>query len=146
MHSAPEEFHYAGPPFDAAHVSDAMRVGVVTCGPDTPLADAAKMMIGYGIHAIVVRDPADANAPWGIVSALDVARASAEGTLDDTAGDAASRDVVTIASDDSLRRAAEEMDRHGVSHLVAVQPDSGHPVGVISALGLAAAAAATPPA
>ena len=135
---------YAGPPFHQARVRDAMRVGVVTCRPDTTLADASRMMVGYGIHSVVVSDPADPSAAWGIVSALDVARASADGTLDTTAGQVATRDVLTIPSDASLRDAADLMARHGVSHLIAVQPETGQPVGVVSALGLTTVAASSP--
>lgn len=135
---------YAGPPFHEARVRDAMRLGVVTCRPDTTLADASRMMVGYGIHSVVVSDPADGARSWGIVSALDVARACADGTLDTTAGEVATRDVLTIPSDASLRDAADLMARHGVSHLVAVQPETDQPVGVVSALGLTTVAAGSP--
>src|SRR5215211_8997534 len=94
---------YVGPPFDEAKVHDAMRVGVVTCRPSTSLADVSRMMVGYGIHSVVVSDPDAPSPAWGIVSALDVARASAEGGLERTAGDAATRDVITIPADASLR-------------------------------------------
>lgn len=123
---------------------DAMRLGVVTCRPETTLADASRMMVGYGIHSVVVSDPADGARSWGIVSALDVARACADGTLDATAGEVATRDVLTIPSDASLRDAADLMARHGVSHLVAVQPETDQPVGVVSALGLTTVAAGSP--
>src|SRR5215208_245967 len=132
---------YVGPPFDEARVHDAMRVGVVTCRPTTTLADAAKMMIGYGIHSVVVSDPDVPDRPWGIVSALDIARATAEGNLGATAGEVAVEDLLSIPADASLRRAAQLMAGRGVSHLIATSPDTGHPVGVVSALGLAAAAA-----
>ncbi len=135
---------YVGPPFDEARVHDAMRVGVVTCRPTTTLADASRIMVGYDIHSVVVSDPDEPNRPWGIVTALDVAQASASGTLDTTAGEVATRDVVTIPTDEGLARAAELMATHGVSHLIAVQPETGAPVGVVSALGLTAVAAANP--
>jgi CBS domain-containing protein len=137
----PPSASYGGPPFDQAHVRDAMRVGVVTCRPETTLADASRMMVGYGIHSVVVSDPADATAAWGIVTALDVARASAEGRSSATAGEMASHEILTIPSDAGLHQAAKTMAEHNVSHLIAVQPETGQPVGVISALGLAAAAA-----
>jgi CBS domain-containing protein len=44
---------------------------------------------------------------------------------------------VSVAADDSLERAAQLMAEHEVSHLVVIQPHSGPPVGVLSALDLA---------
>jgi CBS domain-containing protein len=142
--AAPSSQLYVGPPFDEAHVRDAMRVGVVTCRPQTTLVDASRMMVGYGTHSVVVSDPADPSAAWGIVSALDVARASADGSLETTAGAVATRDVLTIPTNASLREAAAIMSQHGVSHLIAVQPETGDPVGVVSALGLMTVAACSP--
>jgi len=135
---------YVGPPFDEAKVHDAMRVGVVTCRPSTSLVDVSRMMVGYGIHSVVVSDPSQPSAPWGIVSALDVARASADRNLEATAGEVATRDVITIPANASLHEAAEVMAGHGVSHLIAVQPETDQPVGVVSALGLTMVAASSP--
>jgi CBS domain-containing protein len=110
---------YDGPPFDDAKVYDAMRVGVVTCRPETKLADVARIMVGYDIHSVVVSEvPGKADA-WGIVTSLDLARRPDE--IDSlTAVDVASTDLVTIPSDAPLRRAAEVIAEHGVTHLVAV--------------------------
>src|SRR5262245_61761118 len=130
---------YVGPPFDEARVHDAMRLGVITCQPETTLADVARMMTGYGIHCVIVSgvDPAGEGRPWGVVDALDVAAAGAEAGSR-TAGDVASKNLVTIASDAPLQEAAREMAEHRVTHLVAVHPGTDRPVGVIGASGLAA--------
>ena len=73
------------------------------------------------------------------MSALDLAAAAGRGEIGGlTAADVASTDVVTIESDQSVERAAKLMTEHGVAHLLAVQPATGEPVGVISALALAA--------
>jgi CBS domain-containing protein len=58
-----------------------------------------------------------------------------------TAGEVASTDLVTISSNESLERAARLMSEHGVTHLIAVQPDTGQPAGMISARTIAAALA-----
>ena len=117
-----------------------MRVGVVTCRPETRLADVAQMMVGYDVHAIVVSEVKGEPGLWGIVTSLDLARAADK--LDSlTAGDVATTDLITIPSDESLERASRIMDEHRISHLIAVQPDTGRPAGIISARGLAAAAA-----
>jgi CBS domain-containing protein len=134
------ERSYTGPEFQNAKVHDAMRVGVVTCRPETRLADVARMMVGYDAHSVVVADVQGEGGPWGIVTSLDLARAADEiGSL--TAGEIASTDLVTIASDESLERAAQLMAAHGVAHLIALQPGTDRPAGMISARGLAAAIA-----
>jgi CBS domain-containing protein len=133
------ERSYIGPAFEEAKVHDAMRVGVITCRPQTRLSDVAKMMVGYDAHSVVVADVDDGGL-WGIVTSLDLARAAEQ--LDKlSASDVASTDLVTIPSDASLREAGKLMDEHRISHLIAVQPEDGRPAGVISSRDLAAAAA-----
>ena len=65
MATAPElhRTRYTGPPFEDARVHDAMRVGMITCRPETSLRDVARMMSSYGIHAVVVQDVERATAP-----------------------------------------------------------------------------------
>jgi CBS domain-containing protein len=133
------ERSYFGPAFEDAQVHHVMRVGMVTCRPQTKLADVARMMVGYDIHSIVVAEVGEAS-PWGIVTSLDLARVPDQ--LDSlTAGDVAKTDLVTIKSNEPLKQAAKVMAEHGVSHLIAVQPDVDRPAGMISARDLAAAAA-----
>jgi CBS domain-containing protein len=133
---------YVGPSFDKARVHDAMRVGVVSCRPQTPLRDVARIMVGYQIHSVVVDDPEASMHPWGIVSDLDLATAATSDIGELTAGDVAKADLVTVPANATLERAAQLMAEHQVSHLMAIQPDTGRPVGVISALGLATVVAA----
>jgi CBS domain-containing protein len=133
---------YVGPAFAEAKVQDAMRVGVISCTPDTSLADAAQMMSGYGIHCLFVADVDSRRhtRSWGLVEALDLARAEAEGRAK-TVADAAATEVVTIDSNAPLSAAARLMAEEGAFHLVAVQPGTDEPVGVVSASGLTAALA-----
>ncbi len=136
---------YIGPAFADAMVSNAMRVGVITCRPETKLTDVASMMVAYDTHSVVVHDMegGDDASQWGIVTSLDIARnARTAGKLESlTAGDVATNAPVTVASNEPLERAATLMAEHGVSHLIAVQPDTGRPAGVISARSIAAAVA-----
>jgi CBS domain-containing protein len=98
------------------------------------------MMVGYDIHSVVVADVQGEEGMWGIVTSLDLARRPEDlGWL--TAGEVASTDPVTIPSSDSLERAAEVMAENGVTHLIAIQPETSRPAGMISARGLAAALA-----
>ena len=53
-------------------------------------------------------------------------------------GEIAATEVVTIDSSAPLTRAARLMAEQRISHLVAVQPGTDRPAGVISASGLAA--------
>jgi CBS domain-containing protein len=130
---------YVGPDFASAKVYDAMRVGVVTCTPDTSLEDAARMMSGYEIHCLIVADPEAGRhaGAWGVVDALDVARAEAEGKAR-TVGEIATADVVMVDSEAPLSEAARLMAERHSSHLVAVLAGTDRPVGVLSASGLAA--------
>lgn len=127
------------PPFDKAKVVDAMRLGLFSCPPDTPLDDVARMMATHRIHAVVVSalgaDHHEASA-WGIVSDLDLARFASD-MAGQTAGLVATTELVTVSPDETLERAAQLMAEHETSHLVVVQAQTGHPVGVISTLDLA---------
>jgi CBS domain-containing protein len=132
----PLQHTFLAPPFADAKVVDAMRLGVVSCPADTPLKEAARIMATYRMHCVVVSDPGS-DRPWGIVSDLDLAAAAAEGTAARTVRDVAGSELVTVNAEETLARAAQLMTEHQVSHLVVVQPASGHPVGVISTLDLA---------
>jgi CBS domain-containing protein len=128
---------YAGPPLAQARVRDVMRLGVVTCRPETPLRDVAAMMAGYGVHSIVVESAGD---DIGLVSDLDLAGAIID-LPDATAGDTAASEIVTVTPDDGLDLAARRMRTHEVHHLLVVDPDTRAPVGVVAASGIAWAAA-----
>ena len=69
---------------------DAMRLGVVSCGADTQLREAARIMATYRIHSIVVFDLE--GGPWGVLSDLD---------------------LVAAAGEDLDRRTVGEVARHG---------------------------------
>jgi CBS domain-containing protein len=131
---------YVGPAFEEAKVHDAMRVGVISCRPETKLTDVARMMVGYDVHSVVVADVDPDRGLWGIVTSLDLARAADDlGSL--TARELATTNLVTVRSDESLQRAAELMADNGVTHLIVLQPDSDDPVGVVSARAIAGAVA-----
>ena len=118
---------------------DAMRLGLFSCPPDTPLAHVARMMATYRIHAVVVSAlgaDREERSAWGVVSDLDLAR-FANDMAGQTAGSMASTELVTVAPDESLERAARLMAEHETSHLIVIQPEGGHPVGVLSTLDLA---------
>lgn len=140
MHTI-ETHHSHAPHFDDARVADVMHPGVLTCPPETTLANVARMMTSYSVHAIVVTgldaegDP-DERA-WGIVTSLDLVRARVRGTDEPTAGGLARADVLTVSPGDPLASAAQLMAVHGVEHVV-VADVHGRPVGVVATSDLAA--------
>jgi CBS domain-containing protein len=137
--SDPIRHSFAAPPFEKATVLDVMRIGVVSCPPDTPLRDVARIMATYRIHCVVVAEVAE-GAPLGVIADIDVAAAAA-GSRDASARMLAGTEGTTVHPDDSLEHAAQLMAEHEVTHLVVVQPHSRHPVGVLSALDVAGALA-----
>jgi CBS domain-containing protein len=138
----PYRHYYVGPEFEHARVHDVMRVGVVTCQPGTSLRDVARIMVGYQIHSLLVGDPGSQDAPFGILTDLDLAKAAGGDMSELTARDLASTELVTVRANEPLAAAAKLMAEHQCTHLLAVQPDTGHPVGVISALSIASVIAA----
>jgi CBS domain-containing protein len=127
---------FYSPEFENATVLDAMRLGVVSVAPDTPLREVARVMATYRIHAVVVSE-VEGDRPWGIVSGLDLTAAAGKDFDKVRARDIWRSRLVTVVADEELARAAQLMTEHRVTHLVVVQPHSGQPVGVLSTLDLA---------
>jgi len=115
-----------------------MHTGILTTDSSTPLRLVARLMAENHVHAVAVAEPDHVRRPWGIVTALDVAAVAASG-VEQTAGEAASSEVVTVSSGDGLDHAASVMAQHRISHLIVVDPASGHPCGILSTIDVAAA-------
>lgn len=111
-------------------VREGMSSVILTIGTGHTLRDAARRMTEKGVGAAVVIDE-EAPGP-GIITERDVLNAVGRGEDPDTERVAGHmRDtVITAAPDWSLERAAAEMSRRGIRHLVIVE--GGHPVGVLS--------------
>ena len=122
-----------------ARVEDAMHPGVVTCSPDTPVRDVARIMATRHIHAVVMATPAERGLPlaWGVVTALDLVGGYLERGEELCAADVAASEPVRVSSSDSLERAAQLMVEHGVDLLIVADAHDGHPVGVLSTLDVA---------
>ena len=125
-------------------VGEVMRLGVVTCAPDTPLREVARLMGAYHIHCVVVsalsEDVHGTRLVWGVVSDLDLARALASGE-EATAGQVAATEPVTASPFDTLADVAQVMTEHEIAHLVVIDGEDAEPMGMISTLDLARAAA-----
>jgi CBS domain-containing protein len=125
----------AEPPLAGVTVLDAMRPGVIMCQPHAGLARVASIMVAYGIHAVVLAGPDRATRV--IVTDLELVRAALE-RPDTSAADVAREPVVTVRSDEPLERAVAAMAERYVSHLLATEPKSGDPSGVVSSFDIAA--------
>lgn len=121
------------PSFEHAHVSDAMRAGVIGCPPDASLRTVARMMVTNHVHSVVVT--AGGEAPVGVVSERQLLEAAGPATRERTA-DSLATDPVTVFADDPLSHATEIMLEAGVTHVLVVDA-AGRPLGMLSALDVA---------
>ncbi len=131
---------FRAPRLEHARVEDAMHPGVVSCLPETPLRDVARILATRHIHCLVVTGGGEpgTQATWGVISGLDIAGAAAEAGFEErTAGEIAATEPVRVKLDDPLARAAQLMIEHQVHHLVVVGADGARPVGVLSTLDVA---------
>jgi signal-transduction protein with cAMP-binding, CBS, and nucleotidyltransferase domain len=111
-------------------VSDGMSEISVTVGPTHTLREAARRMVECGTGAALVED---AEAPTqGIVTERDLLASVGAGEDPDRerVADHMTERVIVAAPDWSLERAAAEMSRRGVRHLVVF--DGGAVVGILS--------------
>jgi signal-transduction protein with cAMP-binding, CBS, and nucleotidyltransferase domain len=111
-------------------VRDGMSKVVLTLGPGHTLREAARRMTEKGVGAAVVIDEEQPHP--AIVSERDILTSIGEGQDPDSelVRDHMSDRVISAAPDWSLERAAMEMSRSHIRHLVIV--DGGDIVGVLS--------------
>lgn len=128
--------------FERLAVADVMHRGVVTCPTGTPLRSVARMMADHRIHSVVVFDEESDDggdaALWGVVSDLDLVKTAHADDIDDrTAGGTAVTPIVLVEARDTLSRAVQLMTEHEINHLVVVDPETQHPVAILSTLDVA---------
>lgn len=111
-------------------VRDGMTSVVLTIGPGHSLREAARMMTERGVGAAVVID--DELPTPGVVSERDILNSLGRGEDPDRerVANHHSDCVITAAPDWSLERAAVEMSRRHIRHLVVVE--GGELVGILS--------------
>jgi CBS domain-containing protein len=128
---------------DQIGVDEVMHAGLVGCSPSAPLAVIARTLAEERIHCLVVRDIERTRdgqrLTWGILNDRDVMRAIDAGDGSVTAGKLAMPAEPTVDAGEPLSRAIELMASYDVSHVIVL--DRGYPVGMVSALDVAAAAA-----
>ncbi len=133
-------------PLQKLRVSDAMHPGVIACPFDASLRTVARMMATYRVHAIVVLGHEGDELPggelWGVVSDADLIQAAQSDDFDEqTAQLLAATPVLTITGSEPLSRAVQLMVENEVSHLIVTERRSKRPIGVVSTLDVARAAA-----
>ncbi len=111
-------------------VSDGMSEVSVTVGPTHTLRDAARKMVERGTGAAIVED-GETPTP-GIVTERDLLTSIGAGEDPDAELVSAhmTESVIAASPDWSLERAAAEMSRRGVRHLVVFE--DGVVVGILS--------------
>jgi CBS domain-containing protein len=130
---------YLRPAFRNATVADVMTPGILTCAPDTPLEAVAELMATHRVHAVAVGGIAANHLVWGVIDSLDLVRALRDPGSQALAEEISRQPAVSIEPDADLADAVALMDERSVAHLVVV--DRQRPVGVISTLDVAGAAA-----
>lgn len=111
-------------------VSVGMSEVVLRVGPDHTLRDAASRMVSHGVGAAIVEDE-DWPVPR-IVTERDILKALGTGLDPDfeKVGDHMSESVITASPEWSMERAAMEMSRRKIRHLVIYR--DGELAGVLS--------------
>lgn len=137
----PNQGSFLTPAFEHATVRDAMHPGILTCAPEAPLVEVARMMATHHVHGVAVLgiEPGErGRLVWGIVSDLDlVGAAQGRGAETATAGEVAATEPVTVDAGESLETAARVMHEHDVHHLVVVSGRDPRPIGILSSLDVA---------
>jgi CBS domain-containing protein len=111
-------------------VREGMSSVVLTVGPGHTLREAARLMTDRDVGAAVVID--EQTPGPGIISERDILNSVGRGEDPDgeRVADHMRDTVITAAPEWSLERAAAEMSKRGIRHLVIVE--GGQPVGVLS--------------
>ncbi len=109
---------------------DVMAGGLITCSPDTPAAQAAKLMRDRGTGDVLITDDGKV---LGIVTDRDIAiRAAASGDdpREEPVRKYMSKNLVTGHPDWDLNRVAKTMSKHQIRRLPIIQ--NGTLLGIIS--------------
>jgi CBS domain-containing protein len=122
-------------------VAAVMTPGIRSCAPETPLTRVAEIMATNHVHAVAVGGVAEDHLVWGVIDALGLVRALRTPAAHPTARSISRRPATSIEPEAQLADAARLMDEGGLGHLVVV--DRERPVGIISTLDIARAAART---
>ena len=108
-----------------------MTKGVVTAEPEESVASVARRMSEAGVGAVFLLAGAKTIGVFTERDLLTRVVAKGHDPAQTPVGEVATREVVAVAEDASLRKCAEEFKRHGFRHLPVHGSDGA--VGVLSA-------------
>lgn len=122
-------------------VRDWMHVGVVTCRPNTPVAEVADIMKTQDVSALVVVN--DDGYAVGVISRIDLVNASfVQPYLRRWLGMAAqhlmSSPIISVRAEDPVEKAVRLLRERKIHRLVVTEPegDRERPVGILSVTDL----------
>lgn len=128
----------------ALRVRDLMTRRPVTVRENAPLTIADRLMREHGVSGLPVVDRDGALV--GVLSRTDVMAAASGPQSAAWQGIAVAASMtapgLTVAADVALAEAAAQMEEHHVHRLVVIEPNGGHPIGILSTLDLVHAIAA----
>ncbi len=123
-------------------VQDWMHRGVVTCAPETAVAEVAAIMEARDISALVVVD--GGGDALGVISRTDLVNARfIEPYMKHWRGLCAqhlmTKPAITVAPDTSIDEAVQILNERHIHRLVVAEKSAGHirPVGILSITDLA---------
>ena len=114
-----------------SQILDSKGANVVTTGPATTLAEAAKILVQHNIGAIIILD--DQDDPSGIFTERDLLRfvTTKDYDLETTPlSEVMTRKLVTISPTDGVADALDLMKGHAIRHLPVM--DGEEMVGIVS--------------
>jgi len=130
-------------------VQDWMHRGVITCAPETPVAEVAAVMESYDVSALVVVN--ESGNAVGVISRTDLVNARfIEPYMKHwrglTAEHLMTQPVISVAPDTSVREAVELLYEKRIHRLVVVEESEGQvrPIGILSVTDLAKHAGENP--
>jgi CBS domain-containing protein len=123
-------------------VGEWMHRGVITCEPETPVAEAAATMDSHDISALVII--ADDGEALGVISRTDLVNARfiqpyMKHWRGLNAHHLMSKPVISVSADTSVEEAVQLLNEKRIHRLVVVERESGRirPVGILSVTDLA---------
>lgn len=125
-------------------VRDLMSIEPVTIRGDEPLAAADRLMRSFAVSGLPVVDRD--GGLIGVLSRTDLMALAGDPRADVWQGKAVGATMtapgLTVDADATLTEAATRMEDHRVHRLVVVEPEAGHPIGIISTTDVVRAVAA----
>lgn len=117
-------------------IKECCNVGVVCCGPDTPLSDVAALMRKHHVgDVVVVEEKNDQRFPLGLVTDRDIVLETLSVQIDAavfTAGDIMTSPLITVREDDGFIETLRLMRDNKIRRMPVVN-EAGALAGIVTA-------------